>query len=68
MSKYDPLWEYIKENGAQTLTLTFGQIENIAGLPIDHSFLTYKKELAAYGYLVDKISLKTQTVSFVKNG
>lgn len=46
MSKYDTLWKYIRENGADSFSLTFDDIEKIAGLPIDHSFLTYKKELA----------------------
>ena len=32
MSKYD-------------FKLTFAEIENIVGVPIDHSFLTFKKEL-----------------------
>ena len=39
-------------------------IENIAGVPIDHSFLTYKKELLEYGYKVGKISMKEKTVNF----
>lgn len=33
-------------------------------MPIDHAFLTYKKELAAYGYRVEKISMKAKTVAF----
>ena len=36
----------------------------IAGIPIDHSFLRYKKELTDYGYQVGKISMKEQTVVF----
>ena len=36
------------------------------GTPIDHSFLTYKKELIEYGYKVGKISMKEQTVEFIK--
>ena len=44
--------------------LSFEDIGRIAGVPIDHSFLTYKKELAAYGYQVEKISMKGQTVTF----
>ncbi len=66
MSKYDPLWKYIQENGAESFKLTYAQIEQIAGLPIDHSFLTYKKELTGYGYKVGKISMKEQTVAFEK--
>ena len=46
--------------------LSFDQIQEIAGLPIDHSFLTYKKELKDYGFEVGKISLKNKTVNFKK--
>ena len=66
MSKYNPLWCYLRESGAAQLTLTFGQIEKIAGAPLDHSFLKYKKELLEYGYEVSKISMKAQTVVFLK--
>lgn len=66
MSKYDPLWNWIKESGTESFKLTYAEIEKIAGLPIDHSFLTYKKELSEYGYKVGKISMKEQTVAFEK--
>lgn len=66
MSKYDALWDYVQRNGRQSLKLTFEEIQDIAGIPIDHSFLTYKKELTAYGYEVGKISMKEQTVIFNK--
>lgn len=66
MSKYNPLWSYIKEQDSQTLLLTFAQIEALCGLPIDHSFLQYKKELLSYGWQVGKISMKQQTVLFKK--
>lgn len=66
MGKYDPLWDWIKENGTESFKLTFSEIENIAGCPIDHSFLTYKKELNPYGYRVRKISMKEKTVAFEK--
>lgn len=68
MSKYDALWAWIKENGTDCFELTFAEIEKIAGLPIDHSFLTYKKELMDYGYQVGKISMKEQAVAFRKLG
>lgn len=67
MSKYGALWEYIRTSGKHTLKLTFEEINNIAGTPIDHSFLKYKKELAEYGYKVTKISMKEQTVGFEKS-
>lgn len=66
MSKYEPLWNWIQKNGKDSFTLTFTEIEQIAGAPIDHSFLMYKKELQVYGYRVDKISMKRKTVSVEK--
>ncbi|MCI9122409.1 MAG: hypothetical protein HFG00_13000 [Oscillibacter sp.] len=64
MSKYDALWAYIQNDGRHSFKLTFMQIQEIAGIPIDHSFLKYKKELTDYGYQVEKISMKEQTVIF----
>lgn len=58
MSKYDKLWDYIQKNAETSLKLTFDEIGEIAGVAIDHSFLNYKKELTAYRWKVDKISLK----------
>ena len=62
MSKYDLLWKYVQKNGCSTVTLSFDKITSITGFEIDHSFLIYKKELPAYGYQVDKISMKEKTV------
>ena len=67
MSKYNALWEYIQKKGEESIRLTFEEIQDIAGIPIDHSFLKYKKELTEYGYQVGKISTKEQTVMFHKN-
>lgn len=64
MSKYDPLWNWIKENNKDYIKLTFNEIENISGFPIDHSFITYKKELLDYGFKVGKISIKEKTIVF----
>ena len=66
MSKYDALWAYIRGLNEEKLVLRFADIEQIAGTPLDHSFLTYKKELAQYGYAVGKISRKSKTVLFIK--
>lgn len=66
MSKYEPLWNYLKDNNKDSYKLTYEEIENILGFPIDHSFLTYKKELISYGYEVTKISMKDKTVLFNK--
>lgn len=66
MSKYNLLWKYVQKKGSTSFKLTFDEIKDIAGIPIDHSFLNYKKELTEYGYQVGKISLKEQTVIFNK--
>ena len=64
--KYDALWRYIGESGDAQMTMTFDEIHRIAGVPIDHSFLRYKRELTDYGWKVQKISMKAQTVLFAK--
>lgn len=66
MSKYDLLWDYVRKSGSRSLRLTFAEIENISGTPIDHSFLRYKRELVELGYRVGKISMKEQNVEFEK--
>lgn len=66
MSKYEPLWKWIAENGADSFKLTWAEIETIVGIPLDHSFLNYKKELLSYGFCVGKISMKEQTVTFLR--
>jgi len=62
MSKCNSLWEYVQKNGSMSFKLTFDEIKKIAEIPIDHSFLKYKRELTGYGYQVGKISMKEQTV------
>ena len=64
MSKYETLWDWIKENKTEDFELSFDQIEKITGIPLDHSFLNSKKELLSYGFCVDKISLKNKVVRF----
>jgi len=66
VSKYNLLWDFVQKKGSQSFKLTFDEIKDIAGIPIDHSFLNYKKELMEYGYQVGKISMKEQTVVFNK--
>lgn len=66
MSKYQKLWKYIKEQSNETLKLIYDEIENIAGIPLDHSFLTYKKELLEYSWQVKKIYMKEKSVEFIK--
>ena len=62
MSKYEPLWRYIKDNQKLEYKLTYEEIRNILGFDIDHSFLKYKKELLEYGYEITKISIKEKFV------
>ena len=65
MSKYEPLWKYLKDNNKENYKLSYEEIKNILGFDIDHSFLTYKKESKEYGYEVGKISMKEKTVIFI---
>ena len=62
MSKYEPLWKYIKDNEKAEYKIPYEEIRNILGFDIDHSFLTFKKELLEYGYEVTKISIKEKYV------
>lgn len=66
MSKYETLWNYLKENKKERYKLTYEEIKNILGFEIDQSFLSYKKELKDYGYEVGKISMKEKTIIFNK--
>ena len=66
MSKYEHLWKWIRDNGTDSFKLTYAEIEEITGVPIDHSFLKYKKKLLKYGFCVGKISMKEEKVLFRK--
>lgn len=66
MSKYLPLWEYVSKRNDESFSLSFDEIEALLGFPVDHSFLTYKKELSDYGAKVEKISMKERRVLFIK--
>ncbi|MGM9877363.1 MAG: hypothetical protein ACI33S_01820 [Bacilli bacterium] len=66
MSKYEPLWKYLKDNNKDNYKLSFDEIKSILGFDIDHSFLTYKKELKKYGYEVNKIILKEKNIIIKK--
>lgn len=66
MSKYDQLWDYVKDNNKDEYKFDYEEIKNILGFDIDHSFLSYKKELLEYGYEVKKISTKEKYVLIVK--
>lgn len=62
MSKYNLLWKYIKDNNNDSMILSFDDVNIISGVPIDHSFLKYKKELIEFGYEVTKISMKEKKI------
>ncbi len=66
MSKYQKLWEYVAAENREELLLSFEEIEKLLGFPIDHSFLSFKKELLPFGFEVKKISMKEKTVRFIK--
>ena len=36
MSKYDPLWNYLKKNSKDNYKLSYEEIKNILGFDIDH--------------------------------
>lgn len=67
MSKYSHLWNYIIKQDKDRLVLSFNEVKDILGFEIDHSFLTYKKELVEYGYLIKKISMKDKTIEVVNH-
>ncbi len=64
MSKYAPLWAYVKEH--EPSAMTFAEIQSVCGFPIDHAFLRFKKELEAEGFRVEKILIKEEKVLFRK--
>ena len=66
MSKYEHLWQKVVESGEEKLILSFDEVENVVGFPIDHSFLKYKKELSEFSYEVVKISMKEKKIEFRK--
>lgn len=54
LSKYEPLWKFLKENNKDSYKLSYEEMEGILGFSIDHSFLTFKKEAKDFGYEVRK--------------
>lgn len=54
MSKYLPLWEYVSKRNDESFSLSFDEMEALLGFPVDHSFLTYKKEFSDCGAKVEK--------------
>lgn len=66
MSKYNALWDYVRFQSAPQLTLSFDEIQQIGAFQLTIPFCNTKKKLAAYGWQVQKISMKGQTVCFAK--
>lgn len=66
MSKYDPLWVYVKEKDEYYLEVTFEEAEKILGFPIKSSIFTNKAELATYGYEIAKMLKEEKVVIFRK--
>ncbi len=64
MDKYGKLWEYVSSQNQDTLELTFDEIGEISGAPLDHSFLNSKKNLLPYGFEVEHIFMKKNLVRF----
>ena len=67
MSKYDKLWNYVKENNLDCYKLSYDKIKEILGFDIDHSFFFFFFELINYGYVVKKISIKEKYVIIERN-
>ena len=66
MSKYEPLWIYLKKEQKESFRLSFDDILNILGFKIDHTYIKYKNEAKDYGYEVIKISLKEKYIIISK--
>ena len=41
MSKYEPLWNWLRENGKEEYKLSYEEMREIMGFELDHSFLNY---------------------------
>lgn len=65
MSKYEPLWAFLRQDGRPVIQLSFEEIEGILGFPLGHGFLACKQEAQEYGYTMEKISLKYRWIRFL---
>ena len=54
MSNYQPLWEYVVKAEKFPLKMTFKEIEILLGIPLNHAFLSEKKQLLKIGIVVEK--------------
>ena len=77
MSKYDPLFNYLKTLGKQSITLTFSDIEKILGCKLPPSAREYDvwwdnshtQAVSGWwgaGYTVAQLNRYDETVTFVR--
>ena len=70
ISKYQKLWDYIKNVDKSEILISFEDVKNICGFGIDHSFLRYKKSWKILDMKLKKFHWKTKLcslLSLVKN-
>ncbi len=63
VSKYDLFWQHVSDQTSDSLTMIFDAATTVLGFEIDHSLLTCKKELVAYGWSAGKISPKNKIIT-----
>ena len=66
MSKYEPLWKYVQNDGRASFDMSFEDIRVLTGLDIDTSIIKSKNELKDYGYVVVKLSMGEHKILFKK--
>ena len=82
MSKYDSLGQYLERNGNNYVNLTFSEIEKVLGFQLPAYLYKYpagwygtaegspthkqKAVWCSYGYQVETVNLKEETVVFYK--
>ena len=66
MDKYIKLRQRFERKEEAQIVLTFEEIKDIAWIEIDHSFLSYKKNLEKYWYTLVQISQKDKFMKFEK--
>lgn len=62
MSRYQPLWDFVFGCGCRHYALTFDDIADIIGSPLNHTLMLYNAELQSYGYTITRISERESTV------
>lgn len=62
MSRYQPLWDFVLGCGCRHYALTFNDIADIIGSPLNRSIMLHNSELLRYGYTISRISERESTV------